>query len=66
MVKALTVEGWIIGLFVLLDGIYVVFFPPVNDEVQGYGIIAIGIFIILATVHLTRATEEEQDSPGTD
>jgi hypothetical protein len=51
---------------VIIDGIYVVAFPPVNDEVQGYGIIAIGIFIILATVHLTRATEEEQDSPGTD
>ncbi len=33
MVQALAVEGWIIGLFVIIDGIYVVLFPPVNDEV---------------------------------
>jgi hypothetical protein len=54
MVRALTIEGYIIGLFVIANGIYVVAFPPVNDEPQGYAIIAIGIFIILITLHLTR------------
>ncbi len=54
MVRALTIEGCIIGLFVIANGIYVVAFPPVNDEPQGYAIIAIGIFIILITLHLTR------------
>ena len=54
MVRALTIEGCIIGLFVIANGIYVVAFPPVNDEPQGYAIIAIGIFIILVTLHLNR------------
>ncbi|MFA4825509.1 MAG: hypothetical protein WC593_10190 [Methanoregula sp.] len=54
MVRALTIEGCIIGLFVIANGIYVVAFPPLNDEPQGYAIIAIGIFIILATLHLNR------------
>jgi hypothetical protein len=54
MVRALTIEGCIIGLFVIANGIYVIAFPPVNDEPQGYAIVAIGIFIILITLHLTR------------
>ena len=58
MVQALMLEGWIIGLFVIFDGIYVVAFPPINDEAQGYAIIAIGIFIILATLHLTKIMEK--------
>ena len=53
MVRALMIEGCIIGLFVITNGIYVVVFPPVNDEPQGYAIIAIGIFIILVTLHPT-------------
>jgi len=52
MVRALTVEGIIISLFVIANGVYVVVFPPVNDEPQGYAIIAIGIFILLVTIHL--------------
>ncbi len=63
MVRALAVEGWIIGLFVIIDGIYVVLFPPVNDEAQGYAIIAIGIFIILATMHLTKTMDCGEDPP---
>jgi tetrahydromethanopterin S-methyltransferase subunit E len=63
MVSALMLEGWIIGLFVIINGIYIVVFPPVNDEPQGYAIIAIGIFIILATLHLTRNTDKESLSP---
>ena len=58
MVQALTVEEWILGLFVIIDGIYIVAFPPINDEAQGYAIIAIGIFIILATLHLTKIMEK--------
>jgi len=57
MVRAILVEGLIIGVLVILDGIYVVLFPPFGDEVQGYGIIMIGIFVILAAVHLGRMSE---------
>ena len=59
MVRALAVEGWIIGLFVIIDGIYVVAFPLVNEEPQGYAIKVIGIFIILATLHLTKIMEND-------
>ena len=54
MVSALVIEGGIIGLFVILDGLHIVALPTVNDEPQRYAISAIGIFILLATVHLSR------------
>jgi len=57
MVRAILVEGLVIGILVILDGVYVVLFPPYGDEVQGYGIIMIGIFVILAAVHLGRMNE---------
>ncbi|MFA4875957.1 MAG: hypothetical protein WC586_00960 [Methanoregula sp.] len=63
MASALMIEGGVIGLFVIANGIYVVAFPPVNDEPQGYAIIAIGIFIILATLHLVRMYEKAGESP---
>lgn len=59
MVSALMLEGWIIGLFVIMNGFSIIAFPPVNDEPQGYAIIAIGIFIILATLHLARNTDKD-------
>jgi hypothetical protein len=66
LLRALIIEGGIIGLFVILDGIYVVVFPPYGDEAQGYAIIAIGIFIILASHHFdTIAEKNEECSPRT-
>jgi len=61
--RTLTLEGWIIGLFVIFNGIYVITFPPVGDEPQGYVIIAIGIFIILAALHLEKTLEQNGESP---
>jgi hypothetical protein len=58
MVRAILVEGLVIGILVILDGCYVVLFPPYGDEAQGYGIIMIGIFVILAAVHLGRMNEK--------
>jgi hypothetical protein len=63
MVSALMLEGGIIGLFVIINGIYIVAFPPLNDEPQGYAIIAIGIFIILATLHLAGITGKDSLCP---
>jgi len=48
------IEGSIIGSFVILDGIWVVWNPPYGDEPQGYAIIAIGIFILILTYELVR------------
>jgi hypothetical protein len=61
--RALTIEGCIIGIFVILNGIYVIAFPPGGDEPQGYAITAIGIFIILATLHLDKTMETPEDIP---
>jgi hypothetical protein len=63
MVSALLLEGWIIGLFVIINGIYIVAFPPVNDEPQGYAIIAIGFFVILATLHLAGNSNKDRPFP---
>jgi hypothetical protein len=64
MLRALAIEGCILGLFVISNGIYVILFPPSGDEPRGYAIIAIGIFIIFATLHLDRIMEKnDEDTP---
>jgi len=60
--RALTIEGYIIGLFVIVNGLYVLSFPPYGDEPQGYAIIAIGIFILLATQHLVTMLEKNEEN----
>jgi hypothetical protein len=60
--RALTIEGYIIGLFVIVNGLYVLSFPPYGDEPQGYAIIAIGIFILLATHHLVTMLEKNEEN----
>jgi len=62
MPDSLSIEGIIIGLFVIIDGIWVVASPPYGDEPQGYAIIAIGLFILICTYELARrnkSTPEE-------
>jgi hypothetical protein len=61
MVRAILIEGLVIGALIIMDGIYVVLYPPFGDEVQGYGIILIGIFILLATFHLDRMAEKREE-----
>ena len=63
LMRTLTIEGYIIGLFVIFNGIYVVTLPPAGDEPQGYAIIGIGIFIIIATQHLVRIMEKNEECP---
>jgi hypothetical protein len=57
MPDSLLIEGGILGIFVVLDGIWVVGFPPYGDEPQGYAIIAIGVFILLFTYEFVRRNE---------
>jgi hypothetical protein len=58
--QSVTVIGCIIGIFVLLNGIYVVTFPPLGDELQGIALIAIAIFIILSSLHMGRSSERPE------
>ncbi len=62
MVTSLLVEGCIIGLFVIADGIWVVLTPPYGDEPQGYAIIAIGIFILLLTIRHGQKEGQPEDT----
>ena len=57
--SAFLIEGVIIAAVVILDGIYVVMCPPYGDEAQGYGIMLIGVFILLATFELHRRAWQE-------
>jgi hypothetical protein len=44
----------ILGLFVIIDSIWVVLMPPHGDEPQGYALTAIGIFLIFVVFLLAR------------
>lgn len=57
MPDSLLIEGGILGIFVILDGIWVVGTPPFGDEPQGYAIIAIGVFVLLFTYEFVRRNE---------
>ena len=61
--RTLTIEGYIIGLFVMLNGIYVIISPPVGDEPQGYAILAIGLFILIASQHFEKTIENNEECP---
>ena len=61
--RTLTIEGYIIGLFVMLNGIYVIISPPVGDEPQGYAILAIGLFILIASQHFEKSIENNEECP---
>ena len=61
MSTSLSIEGCVIGLFVIADGIWVVVTPPYGDEPQGYAIIAIGIFILLLTLHHQQKEGQPED-----
>jgi len=52
MQTILKVLGFLIGLFVIANGIFIVLMPPFGDEPQGYAIIAVGIFIPLVTLYV--------------
>jgi hypothetical protein len=56
--QAVTITGGILGLFVILDGISVIAFPPAGDELQGYALLAVGIFIILMSWQMAQADRQ--------
>lgn len=52
--QGITIIGSVMGVFVLMNGIYCVMYPPFGDEPQGLAIIAIGIFIIMSSLHMAK------------
>jgi len=61
MQTILKVLGFLIGLFVIVNGIFIVLTPPFGDEPQGYAIIAVGIFIPLVILYVARL-EDRRDT----
>lgn len=50
-----------VGLFVIANGIWVVYMPPYGDEPVGLAIIAVGIFIPILTIFVARKSECRYD-----
>ncbi|NMB79419.1 MAG: hypothetical protein GYA23_10050 [Methanomicrobiales archaeon] len=42
----------LLAVFVIADGIWVVMTPPVGDELQAYGLVAVGAFMLLIGYYL--------------
>jgi hypothetical protein len=51
------VLGCLVGIFVFVNGVWIVMTPPFGDEPQGYAIMAVGIFIPLILLYLGRLTD---------
>ena len=50
-----------VGLFVIANGIWVVYMPPYGDEPVGIAIIAVGIFIPIITYSVAKMSEHRYD-----
>jgi hypothetical protein len=50
-----------VGLFVIANGIWVVYMPPFGDEPVGLAIIAVGIFIPILTIFVAKMSERRYD-----
>lgn len=61
METILKVICFFIGLFVIANGVWVVYMPPYGDEPVGLVIIAVGIFIPVLTLMVAKMTESRYD-----
>jgi hypothetical protein len=52
--------GFFIGLFVIVNGLWVYAMPPTGDEPQGLAIIAIGIFIPAIILYVSRLDDKRE------
>ena len=52
---------YFVGLFVIANGIWIVYMPPYGDEPVGYAIIVVGIFIPIFTYLVAKMNEERYE-----
>jgi hypothetical protein len=57
--QSITVLGSVTGFLVILDGVYTFLYPPFGDEPQALALVAIGVFMILISLHM-----EKSGGPG--
>jgi ABC-type Mn2+/Zn2+ transport system permease subunit len=55
------VISFFIALFVIANGVYVIYMPPYGDEPVGLAIIAIGVFIFIAVMWIAQIQERIRD-----
>jgi hypothetical protein len=61
METIIKVISFFVGLFVIANGVGVVYMPPYGDEPVGLGIIAVGIFIPFLTLFVAKMSERRYD-----
>jgi hypothetical protein len=54
------IVGFFIGLFILVNGIWVILTPPFGDELQGYVIIAVGIIIPVLMQYVAQLDDQRE------
>jgi hypothetical protein len=52
--------GFFIGLFVIVNGIWVILTPPFSDEPLGYIIIAVGIIIPILVQYVAQLDDKRE------
>jgi hypothetical protein len=52
--------GFFIGLFIIVNGIWLILTPPFGDEPQGYVIIAVGIIIPLLVQYIAQLDDKRE------
>jgi hypothetical protein len=61
METILKVISFFVGLFVIANGVWVIYMPPFGDEPVGLAIIAVGIFIPAITLFMARNSKRQYD-----
>lgn len=61
METILKVISFFVGLFVIANGVWVVYMPPFGDEPVGLAIIAVGILIPVITLFVAKSNERHYD-----
>ena len=58
MEAILKVISFFIALFMVVNGVYVMYMPPTGDEPQGLAIIAMGVFVFIAVTWISRLQDQ--------
>jgi ABC-type Mn2+/Zn2+ transport system permease subunit len=58
MEAILKVISFFIAIFMAVNGVYVMYMPPTGDEPQGLAIIAMGFFVFITVMWISRLQDQ--------
>ena len=61
MQTILKVICFFVGLFVIANGVWIVYMPPFGDEPIGLAIIVVGVFIPIFTLFVAKMSERRYE-----